>query len=256
MAPEALVSWFHAVTSCPPRASGRPRPAEARDAGTAADAAELSLPRPASPDRALAVSIAGRASWRVFAGPLQLPDVSTLLHWAYGTTGAATVGGFRFATRPVPSAGATYPLGVHLVAWAVDGIPPGTYRYSPARHVLVSRGAGPSRSSAAELFLGQRHLAAAAALVVVTAAFDATLARYGARGYRYVLLEAGHLAQNLNLVSSALGLAGLDLGGFLDRELAESLGLADEVPLYGVALGRPPATARKPLRDPGDGTPP
>ena len=69
--------------------------------------------------------------------------------------------------------------------------------------------------------------AAAGVLAVVTARLDATLVRYGDRGYRYVLLEAGHVGQNLDLASSALGLGALDLGGFLDRMLAahaEALG--------------------------------
>jgi len=175
-----------------------------------------------------------------------------VLHSAYGGYGEAAVTGFRCETRRVPSAGATYPLDVHLVAWTVSGTAPGVYRFLPTPHALERMAGHFSPESACELFLGQAHIASAAALVV-TARFEAPLARYGDRGYRYVLLEAGQLVQNLDLASSALGLANLDLGGFLDGQLGESLGLADEAPPYGVALGHSTGPDGGHLREPAPG---
>jgi SagB-type dehydrogenase family enzyme len=228
--------WFHAATSYPPGPDtfgatlGRP-------AGTV-----VALPRPRVLDCPLEEAIAGRASCRRFSTePLLLADVSTLLHAAYGVRGEVFVGGFGFQARPVPSAGAVYPLGLHVVALSVAGIAPGIYRYLPAPHALEGAPARLSRNFLSGLLLGQHHAAAAGVLAVVTARLDATLVRYGDRGYRYVLLEAGHVGQNLDLASSALGLGALDLGGFLDRMLGETLRLTDEVPIYGVALGHPSA---------------
>jgi SagB-type dehydrogenase family enzyme len=231
----SVARWFHAATSYPPGPDtfgatlGRPT------AGTV-----VALPRPRVLDCPLEEAIAGRASCRRFAAePLLLADVSTLLHAAYGVRGEVVVGGFGFQARPVPSAGAVYPLDLHVVALSVAGIAPGIYRYLAAPHALEGAPARLSREFLSGLFLGQHHAAAAGALAVVTARLDATLARYGDRGYRYVLLEAGHVGQNLDLASSALGLGALDLGGFLDRMLGEMLRLIDEVPLYGIALGHP-----------------
>jgi SagB-type dehydrogenase family enzyme len=245
----SLARWFHGATGYPPSCGQGVR--EPRETcGTV-----LSLPRPRALTRALAEAIAGRASCRRFApATLALADVSTLLHSAYGTYGEAAVAGFRFETRPVPSAGATYPLDVHLVAWRVSGTASGIYRYLPAPHALERMEGHVSPESACEFFLGQSHIASAAALVVVTARFEVPLARYGDRGYRYVLLEAGHLVQNLNLACSALGLANLNLGGFQDGQLSEGLGLSGEAPLYGVALGHPTGPDGDHTREPAQGS--
>jgi nitroreductase len=54
-----------------------------------------------------------------------------------------------------------------------------------------------------------------------------------------VLLDAGHLAQNLLLVCEDLRLAAVPLGGFQDDALAELLGLdpSEEAPLYAILIG-------------------
>src|SRR5439155_6915811 len=64
-------------------------------------------------------------------------------------------------------------------------------------------------------------------------------AKYGARGLRFLLLEAGHLMQNLCLVSTSLGLTTVPLGGYFEGELARWLGLlaSDEV-LYAGLCGK------------------
>jgi SagB-type dehydrogenase family enzyme len=72
-------------------------------------------------------------------------------------------------------------------------------------------------------------------------------AKYGERGLRFLLLEAGHLMQNLCLVSASLGLATVPLGGFFERAVARRLGLPpdDEVLYLGACglSGAPPGGA-------------
>jgi SagB-type dehydrogenase family enzyme len=64
--------------------------------------------------------------------------------------------------------------------------------------------------------------------------------KYGDRGYRYILIEAGHVGQNAMLSCENLELASLALGGFLDAPLADLLGIdaGDELPIYAIAVGR------------------
>ena len=139
----------------------------------------------------------------------------------------------------MPSAGARYPLEIHLIAHAVAGLEAGTYRYVPALHSLQRTGPALDAERVCEIFLGQTYLAGASGIVVVVARLETSLARYGDRGYRYVLFEAGHVAQNVNLAGSARGLGTVNLGGFLDRALVAALRLTDQIPLYGIALGSP-----------------
>jgi len=68
-----------------------------------------------------------------------------------------------------------------------------------------------------------------------------TKLKYGERGYRFLLFEAGHIMQNLLLVASALGVSALPIGGFVDAELDSALGIdgLDEVSLYLAAVEPP-----------------
>jgi SagB-type dehydrogenase family enzyme len=83
--------------------------------------------------------------------------------------------------------------------------------------------------------------AGAAAVIVVSAVFWRSRFKYGLRGYRFVLLEAGHVAQNILLAAAALGLAAVPLGGFYDRRVDELLGVngVDESALYLLCVGLP-----------------
>ena len=153
----------------------------------------------------------------------------------------------------MPSGGGLYPLELYVLARHVTGLTSGVFHYSAISHAAepVREFSLPDRFLS-ELFLGQPYVAAAAAIVVVTAVVERSLWKYGDRGYRYILLEAGHAAQNLNLAATALGLGTFNLGGFFDADLAGLLGLDEEfeVPLYGIAIGMPASEDRMELRQP------
>jgi SagB-type dehydrogenase family enzyme len=212
--------------------------------------APVPLPEPRPLPGALGELLAGRASCRRFSGAALEPDaVAALLRAAYGTGPEVTVEGVSFPSRPVPSAGATYPLELHVLVRAVDGLERGSFRYVPEDGALVPTGPGLEFDTLAEIFLSQPYLSAAAAIVVLAGAIDRTTARYGDRGYRYVLYEAGHAMQNLVLAGAALDVGSLCLGGFLDDALAATLRLpVATVPLYAVALGPPAGDDRTELR--------
>lgn len=248
-------AWsFHIDTSYSPVAHELdPRAERAHD-----DVAVILPPARSLEDVSLAAAIGGRVSCRRFSSAeLTLEEVSAVLVAAYG--GVRSVNGSHVnqdaASRPVPSAGARYPLEIHLIVSSVTGLEPCTCRYRPSRHRLVRTGGTISSEAVGELFLGQPYLADASAVAVVTATLGPSLARYGDRGYRYVLFEAGHVAQNLNLAASALRLGSLNLGGFWDQPLGRALGLTDQVPLYGVALGRASTSDVQEVRQPVDAWP-
>jgi SagB-type dehydrogenase family enzyme len=88
--------------------------------------------------------------------------------------------------------------------------------------------------------VGQRMVHEAGIVIIITAVFARTMWKYGQRGYRYILLDAGHLAQTIYLCADSLGLAAGAVGGFYDAELNEYLNLPEgEEALYLLTLGRP-----------------
>ena len=78
-------------------------------------------------------------------------------------------------------------------------------------------------------FLGQANVC-----FVLSALFQRTRWKYRERSYRYVLLEAGHIAQNLYLAAVSMGLGTCAVGAFRDDQLNDLLGLdgVDEAALY------------------------
>lgn len=212
-------------------------------------------PLPSGPALTMALDevLCSRCSCRQFtAAALPLAALASVLRAAYGVARQEAYGRLDFTTRTVPSGGALYPLELSLICRHVEGLASGIYHYLPGQHALEGvKAVAPPLPFLTYLFMGQAQLVAAPVLVVLSAAFGRTMKKYGDRGYRYILLEAGHAMQNLNLACTALGLGSCNIGGFFDEELAALLGLpvAHEGVLYAVAIGWPAAASRQQQRD-------
>jgi len=168
---------------------------------------------------ALETALARRRSVRDYkGGGLSLEQTAQLLWAAQGQTHPR-------GSRTAPSAGATYPLEVYVAAGEVQGLSPGVYRYRPKDHTLILLKAGDVRSQVARASFGQGWVADAPALFIVTADFQRTTGRYGARGERYVFIEAGCASQNIALEAVALGLGSVIIGAFDDAGVTAAAGL-------------------------------
>ena len=195
---------------------------------------ERTLPEPRRDSAyALERAFSGRRSVREFRdAPLRLEELSQL---AWAAQGQVTRGGLRTA----PSAGALYPLELLIVAGNVQDLAAGVYRYQPSPHRLALVAEGDRRQRLVEAALGQRWIGEAPAILIITGIERRTTAKYGARGVRYVYLEAGHAAQNALLQAVALGLGATVVGAFSDAEVRTAAALrADEQPLYLIPVGR------------------
>jgi SagB-type dehydrogenase family enzyme len=158
--------------------------------------------------------------------------------------------GAKANERPFPSAGGRYPLELYALVYQVAGLSEGVYHYQPAAHALELLGAPPSAETLPSVFLEQPYLSRVGALIILTAVPSRILYRYGERGYRYLMIEAGHVGQNFALLSAALNLGCLSLGGFFDDDISSSLGLHPEyeVPVYALAVGTPATADRTEVR--------
>jgi SagB-type dehydrogenase family enzyme len=168
-----------------------------------------------------------RRSVRDFS-PEQLSshEISQLLWAAQGITDSR---GFRTA----PSAGALYPLELYVV------LEEGVFHYDPDAHHLTTVAVGDRRSNLYAVALEQDAILNAPMVLVLTAVFSRTEAKYGrVRSPRYIHMEVGHAAQNVLLQAVSLGLGAVPIGAFEDVRVQEVLGLpADHEPLYLIPIG-------------------
>jgi SagB-type dehydrogenase family enzyme len=149
------------------------------------------------------------------------------------------VGGSSFLRRSVPSGGGLFPLEIYLFLQRIEGVQDGLYHYDVMGHALELLSSGHKSSELQSAFYTYPFCAHANVILCHAAVFERTQKKYGPRGYRYILLEAGHSAQNVCLVAAELGLGSLCMGGFIDTLLNRTLGLTPykEGVVYAVAVG-------------------
>ena len=195
----------------------------------------ISLPAPRSEaSGSLESALWSRRSVRDFADrSIALAEAAQLLWAAQGVNRPD-------GRRTAPSAGATYPLELYLLAARVDGLAAGLYRYRPSTHDLVATGAEVRLADLPGAATRQTWMTGAAAVVAFAAVYERTAGRYAARSERYVPMEVGHAAQNVYLQAAALGLGTTFVGAFNDSAVARTLNLpADQRPLGLMPVGHP-----------------
>lgn len=182
-------------------------------------------------------AIAKRRSVREYASdPITLAELSQLLWAAQGVTDA------RNGLRASPSAGALYPLELHVVVRerGVVDLPAGVYHYSPedGRITMVKDGDRSSELRAAAL--DEEVVGLAAVNIVTTAVMRRTRPKYGERGLQYVYQESGHAAENVFLQAVSLGLGAVVVGAFNEEEVRSVIGARpEERPIYIQPVGMP-----------------
>lgn len=185
-----------------------------------------------------------RRSGRSFGGSISLTDLSTVLEQALGCTSVLEEEesrGLAHALRAWPSAGGLYPLDCYVLALRVNDLPPDIYHYNAIRQQLEPLGEMDIHCSIGPAFFAQGIVSSAAAVLVFVANFERTTSKYGERGYRLVLLDSGHAAQNVLLVAEQLELGATAIGSFHDDELSKLLQVdgVDEAPVHAVVIGKP-----------------
>lgn len=188
------------------------------------------LPRP---DAAVASAWARRRSERNFGTRPLTPDQLSNLLWPLSERADGH--------RQLASGGAKYPLRVYVVGLALAGMAPAVHWYDPQHHGLTRCAPAPTWPALAEL-LGWAD-SQPAAVLVVTALPEGLAAKYGERGGRFALLEAGSYLGALQWECARAGLGSLALGSYDDQRLLQAVG-ADpqrELAMAVCAVGHPTA---------------
>lgn len=198
-----------------------------------------------SKDASLWENIIRRRSVRNYSSgmALSLGTLSALLWATQGIT--AEGGGYQF--RSAPSAGGLYPIETYLMARSVEGLPQGFYHFRPYAFDLEFIKPGDFSRDLAKAALGQSMVADAQVTFIWTAIVERSKWKYRQRAYRYIYLDAGHIAQNLYLAGTAEGLGVCGIGAFFDDPANALIGVdgTAETVLYMASVGWPADRARE-----------
>lgn len=184
---------------------------------------KMKLPQPRiEGDVSLERTIKNRRTIRSFTSEHLTQKQFSQLLWA--AQGITTDRGYL---RAVASAGALYPIDLYAVVGeqGVEGTKAGVYHYEPRGHSLSLVTHGDLRNEVARASLSQMWMARPPLSLVITAEYDRITIKYGNRGVRYAMIEAGHTGQNIFLQAEALGLGAGIVGAFNDEDVARVMGI-------------------------------
>ncbi|MCL2228072.1 MAG: SagB/ThcOx family dehydrogenase [Oscillospiraceae bacterium] len=146
-------------------------------------------------------------------------------------------------SRTYPSAGGRFPIEIYIAILRSDDIERGVYHYNVKDGALELIKSGDFSQTLHKFYERQKLETDYPCLIFFSLVFNRTMGKYGERGYRYALLDAGHMGQNLYLVATYLGLGivGFGQSGVSDKVIEDFLGIASskESLVYSFALGHP-----------------
>ena len=174
---------------------------------------------------------------------ITLSHMYYLLHYSYGICRKSPINGVEkgfWYYRTVPSGGALYPLEIYPIVLRGE-FGEGIYHYRPDIEAIELIKKGNYYPEMREMLFAEPNieLANASLVVIISSMFETTMLKYGERGYRFILLEAGFVSMNISLVCEALGLGSCMVGGYLDDELHRFLGIdgASEAVMNVMVIG-------------------
>ncbi len=209
--------------------------------------AQMRCALPAPVRTALDELLARRATCRNFdpAATLPLATLSALLKRVFGAQGEETLAPGAVAVKKMsPSGGALHPLEAYLLIQRVESLEPGLYHYHVGVHALDRLhmlDVAAAQALALVAVAGQDYFAAAPVLLVLSARFPRAHWKYRnhPKIYRAIVLEAGHLSQNLYLAATEHDLGAFITAALNEVELEQAFGLTPfaEGPLAVCGIG-------------------
>ena len=185
--------------------------------------------------------IDSRVSVRKYTGSqISIKELSFLLQGSAGINRFDNGHDFDSSKRRYPSAGARYPLEVYPLIFNCKGLAKGLYHYNVKDNSLELLLKKDLSNWLKNALGGEEWPLGSSVIIIITTVLGRTTVKYGDRGYRYSLIEAGHMAQNLHLLSTELRLGSCAMGGFLDKEFDKLLDITmqKEFTLYLISIGK------------------
>jgi len=201
------------------------------------EATQISLPKPKFIETSSLWSILNerRSRRRYTQESLSMDHLAALLWATQGITLSAP--GYQF--RTAPSAGALYPVETYLSIHHVEDVAQGIYHFNVLDFTLEEVAPGNFGDYLSRAALDQAMVERAPVVFVWTAIVLRAMWKYRNRCMRYIFMDAGHIAQNLQLAATALGLGCCPIGAFYDEEINRVLKIdgEEETTIYLASVG-------------------
>jgi SagB-type dehydrogenase family enzyme len=147
---------------------------------------------------------------------------------------------YSVAIRTVPSAGARNPLETYLVVNNVEELEQGVYRYLPITHQLLRVEEHNCTEENLMAAINNQEFVVKAPVIFMWAALPyRTEWRYATEAEKLVLLDAGHVCQNLYIAAESLRLGVCAIAAYVQEEADRVFNLdgEDEFILYLASVG-------------------
>jgi SagB-type dehydrogenase family enzyme len=202
----------------------------------------IPLPKPVSAilkKPALLECIADRKSRRKYnAADLSLDELGYLL-WATQGVRKALPGGRHY--RTVPSGGSRHSFETYLVVQHVEGLKPGVYCYLPFDHKLAFLFSEENLPEKMTVLASNQSFVGNSAVCFIWSSIPYRMEwRYGLDSERVILMDVGHVCQNLYLAAESIGCGTCGVAAYQQNELDAFLGLdgRDEFVIYLAPVGK------------------
>jgi SagB-type dehydrogenase family enzyme len=180
---------------------------------------------------------------------MALNYLATIVRSAGAITGQATVDLMNgeqttVSFRAAPSGGGLYPIDIYLASLRVTDLERGLFRYDPLEDRILQYGDPAEVDKLLAAFAVPQEIITLeqANLVFLLVGHPwRSMRKYGNRGLRFLSLEAGAIAQNINLASEALGFGSVDCASVYDDEIHETMRLDGifQTLLHTIIVGYP-----------------
>ena len=178
-----------------------------------------------------------RESTREFSNePLTFEILSNLLFYSVGIK-PESKNDLDSAKRMYPSAGGRYPIETYFVADTISILDKGLYHYNVKSNEIETL----FKNDLSQQMVGiiGTDLYKASLVIILTGELSRTEVKYGTNAYRFALLEAGHIGQNISLLSEKYGLGCCAIGGVDNNKLVKLLDLTEgKLTPYMLAIGK------------------
>jgi SagB-type dehydrogenase family enzyme len=204
------------------------------------------LERPAQRSALIDIMARRRSTRETANADVPLQTVSDVLFSGMGITGQVRNSVTTLPLSMTPSGGGRNPYEAYLIARKVHGLAPGIYHYCAMDHTL-GRLAGQLPDKLGNLVGDQDWADDMSCIIVLAAFFERTMWKYDdPNAYRVVLIEAGHIGQNMLLAATDAGLAACPTAALSHEPLFGLLELPSRItcaPIYAIAIGAPVKTS-------------